>query len=343
MSLATGMRLGPYEILTPLGAGGMGEVYRASDTRLKRHVAIKILPAGLAGDPDRLARLQREAEILATLNNAHIAAIYGLEDAPAAGAGQTGMKALVMELVEGPTLAERIAEGKIPIDEAMPIARQIARALEAAHERGIIHRDLKPANIKAQDDGPVKVLDFGLAKLTDAGGSGIGRGDPSQSPTMTEVKAMTGIGTILGTAAYMSPEQARGRAVDKRTDIWAFGAVLYEMLTGRRAFEGDDIAETIAAVLKSTPDWSALPGDAPPNVVTLIQRCLDKDRNSRISDIAVARFLLEGGHTSSSGVTVPASTTTAIHVPRPATALNWRPIVPWALAALLVGALAGWL
>src|SRR5262245_15514115 len=343
MSLTSGTRLGPYEILSPLGAGGMGEVYRATDTRLKRQVAIKILPAALAADPDRLARFQREAEVLASLNNAHIAAIYGLEDAPASSPGQPGMKALVMELVEGPTLAERIAEGKIPIDEATPIAMQIARALEAAHERGIIHRDLKPANIKVQDDGPVKVLDFGLAKLTDAGASGISRGDPAQSPTMADVTAMTGMGVILGTAAYMSPEQARGRAVDKRTDVWAFGAVLYEMLTGRRAFEGDDIAETIAAVMKSTPDWSALPPDAPANVVTLIQRCLDKDRNSRIGDMAVARFLLEGDRTNASGANAPAPVTTAIQVAGPATSPRRQKTAPWVLAALFAGALAGWL
>jgi Tol biopolymer transport system component len=342
MPLTSGTRLGPYEVLTPLGAGGMGEVYRATDTRLKRQVAIKILPAALAADPDRLARFQREAEILASLNNAHIAAIYGLEDAPASAPGQTGMKALVMELVEGPTLAERIAEGQIPIDEATPIAVQVARALEAAHDRGIIHRDLKPANIKVRDDGPVKVLDFGLAKLTDSGASGIGRGDPSQSPTMAEMTAMTGIGTILGTAAYMSPEQARGRAVDKRTDVWAFGAVLYEMLTGTRAFEGDDIAETIAAVLKSTPDWSALPADVPPNVVTLIQRCLDKDRNTRIGDMAVARFLLEGSHATTSSVTAPAPATAA-RIASPAPESGWRRIVPWTLAALLAGTLVGWL
>ena len=237
MPLSDGTRVGPYDILAPLGAGGMGEVYRATDTRLKRQVAVKILPAALAADPDRLARFQREAEVLASLNHPHIAAIYGLEDGPSAGAGQAGVKALVMELVDGPTLADRIAQGPLPIDEALTIARQIAEALEAAHEQGIIHRDLKPANIKVREDGTVKVLDFGLAKLTEAGAGRDGRENLSQSPTLTSPAAMTGMGVILGTATYMSPEQARGRPVDKRTDVWAFGAVLYEMLTGVRAFE----------------------------------------------------------------------------------------------------------
>ena len=214
-----------------------------------------------------------------------------------------------MELVEGPTLADRIAQGPIPIDEALPIARQIAEALEAAHEQGIIHRDLKPANIKVREDGTVKVLDFGLAKLTEAGAAGrAGQSDPSQSPTLTSPAAMTGMGMILGTAAYMSPEQARGRAVDKRTDVWAFGAVLYEMLTGARAFDGEDITDVIAEVVKTTPNWTALPADVPPHVVTLIQRCLEKDRNARIGDIAVARFLL-AGH-----ATLAASPAAATHV-----------------------------
>ena len=299
MPLSGGTRLGPYDILAPLGAGGMGEVYRATDTRLKRQVAVKILPAALAADPDRLARFQREAEVLASLNHPHIAAIYGLEDAPSTGSGQAGVKALVMELVDGPTLADRIAQGPIPIDEALAIARQIAEALEAAHEQGIIHRDLKPANIKVREDGTVKVLDFGLAKFTEPGAVREGPEDLSQSPTLTSPAAMTGMGVILGTATYMSPEQARGRAVDKRTDVWAFGAVLYEMLTGRRAFDGDDITEVIAAVVKTTPNWTALPADLPPPVVTLIQRCLEKDRKARIGDIAVARFLLADNATLS--------------------------------------------
>jgi eukaryotic-like serine/threonine-protein kinase len=300
-------KLGPYDIVGPLGAGGMGEVYRATDTRLKRQVAIKILPAGLAMDPDRLGRFQREAELLASLNHPNIASVYGLEDS-------NGVKALVMELIEGPTLADRIRQGPIPIDEALPIARQIAAALEAAHEQGIIHRDLKPANIKVRDDGTVKVLDFGLAKLTDptgAGRSGGSGGPNSDAPTMTS-PAATAMGMILGTAAYMSPEQARGRVVDKRTDVWAFGAVLYEMLTGTRAFEGEDIAETIASVMKTTPNWSALPADVPPQIITLVQRCLEKDRNARIGDIAVARFLLSDHATFSIAPTVATASTTSV-------------------------------
>ena len=330
MSLSDGTRLGPYDILAPLGAGGMGEVFRATDRKLKRQVAVKILPPALAADPDRLARFQREAEVLASLNHPHIAAIYGLEEADR-------VKALVMELVEGPTLADRIAQGPIPIDEALPIARQIAEALEAAHEQGIIHRDLKPANIKVREDGTVKVLDFGLAKLTEGGGVGrAGQNNMSQSPTLTSPAAMTGMGVILGTAAYMSPEQARGRAVDKRTDIWAFGAVLYEMLTGARAFDGEDITDMMAAVVKTTPNWTALPADVPSHVVTLIQRCLEKDRNARIGDIAVARFLL------SEHSTLAASPPLATHVAG-ATASRWRHTMAWVLAAVLAGTLVGWL
>src|SRR4051794_20295643 len=227
----------------------MGEVYRAADTRLKRQVAIKVLAAAGTTDPDRLARFQREAEGLATLNHPNIAQIYGLEDAD-------GVRALVMELVEGPTLADRITQGAIPIDEALRIAKQIAEALEAAHEQGIIHRDLKPANIKVRQDSTVKVLDFGLAKALEPT-SAIGM-DVTASPTITTPAMMTGVGVILGTAAYMSPEQAKGRPADKRSDIWAFGCVLFEMLSGRRAFEGEDVSDTVANVLKTDPDWSAL-------------------------------------------------------------------------------------
>ena len=224
MSLAPGTRIGPYEVAGPLGAGGMGEVYRATDTKLKRQVAIKILPPSLAADAGRLARFQREAEVLASLNHPHIAAIYGLEES-------AGITALVMELVEGDDLSQRIARGAIPIDEALPIAKQIAEALEAAHEQGIVHRDLKPANIKVRADGTVKVLDFGLAKALDPAAASSPQA--MNSPTITS-PAMTQAGMILGTAAYMAPEQARGTAVDKRADVWAFGVVLYEMLTGRR-------------------------------------------------------------------------------------------------------------
>jgi serine/threonine protein kinase len=292
MSLAIGSRLGACEITGLLGAGGMGEVYRARDTKLNRDVALKVLPESFAGDPDRLARFEREAHVLASLNHSHIAAIYGVEDS-------TTVKALVMELVEGSTLAERIAQGPIPIEEAIPIARQIAVALEAAHEQGVIHRDLKPANVKVRDDGTVKVLDFGLAKLAESIAP-VERApiSSSQSPTLASPLTAAGIGVILGTAAYMSPEQARGRAVDKRTDVWAFGALLYEMLTGKRAFAGEDLAEIIASVVKTTPEWSALGADVPPDIVSLIKGCLEKDRHARIGDMAVARFVLSqvGSH-----------------------------------------------
>ncbi len=324
MPLSTGTRLGSYEIVAPLGAGGMGEVYRALDTRLKRQVAIKVLPSAVAADGARLARFQREAEVLASLNHPHIAAVYGLEDLPAG-------KALVMELVEGQTLADRIARAPVPIDEALAIAGQIAEALEAAHEQGIVHRDLKPANISVREDGTVKVLDFGLAKLADPGASR--EGDPEQSPTITS-GAMTGIGIILGTAAYMSPEQARGRAVDKRTDVWAFGAVLYEMLARRRAFEGESVTDTIAAVVKSTPEWSALPPDVPPHVVTLVQRCLEKDRKLRIGDMAVARFLLT--HGADLGALPSPGRIAATR------ASLWRRLLPVAVAAGLAGFAIGW-
>jgi serine/threonine protein kinase len=252
MMLSAGTRLGSYEILSTLGAGGMGEVYRARDTKLNRDVALKILPDAVAGDPSRFARFTREAQTLAALNHPNIAHIHGLEES-------NGVRALVMELVEGEDLAARIARGPIPIADALSIAKQIAEALEAAHEQGIIHRDLKPANIKVRDDGTVKILDFGLAKALDPVGSAP---TASQSPTIT-TPAMTQAGIILGTAAYMSPEQARGKTADRRADIWAFGVVLFEMLTGRRAFEGNDISVTLASVLKTDPDWKALPPATP--------------------------------------------------------------------------------
>src|SRR5580765_7063717 len=261
----------------------MGQVYRAMDTTLGRQVAIKILPDAFAADPERLARLEREAKTLASLNHPHIAAIYGFEKSG-------GLHALVMELVEGEDLSQRIARGAIPLDEALPIAKQIADALEAAHEQGIIHRDLKPANIKVRDDGTVKVLDFGLAKAMEpAAGSSPSM---SMSPTITTPAMMTGVGMILGTAAYMSPEQAKGRVADKRSDVWAFGCVLYEMLTGQRTFDGEDVSDTLAAVLRAEPDWTALPEDVPLAIRTLLQRCLVKDRAHRITDVAVAKFLL---------------------------------------------------
>src|SRR5262245_48359214 len=281
--LTPGSRLGPYEILSALGAGGMGEVYRATDTNLKRQVAIKVLPQTVAADPERLARFQREAEVLAALNHPNIAHIHGLEKSE-------GAFALVIELIEGPTLADRIAKGAVPIDEALPIAKQIAAALEAAHAQGIIHRDPKPANIKVRSDGTVKVLDFGLAKAMEP--TSAMSPHVSQSPTITTPAMMTGIGVILGTAAYMSPEQAKGRTADKRSDIWAFGCVLYEMLTGTRAFEGEDVTDTLAAVLRGDPDWTALPADTPSSTRILLKRCLAKDRKQRIADISIAHFLL---------------------------------------------------
>jgi serine/threonine-protein kinase len=283
MALTIGSRLGPYEVVAAIGAGGMGEVYRARDTKLNRDVALKILLATVATDPERLARFAREAQVLAALNHPHIAHVYGIEDS-------TGVSALVMELVDGPTLADRIAEGPIPVGEALDIARQIVEALEAAHEQGIVHRDLKPANIKIRDDGTVKVLDFGLAKAFDTGAGS----NPSvtASPTITTPAMMTGVGVILGTAAYMSPEQAKGRAADKRSDIWSFGCVLYEMLSGVRAFEGEDISDTLANVLKTEPDWNALPSTVPSHIRDLLRQSLQKDRKQRIGDIAVARYVL---------------------------------------------------
>jgi Tol biopolymer transport system component len=282
MALNSGTRFGNCEILHSIGRGGMGEVYRARDTRLDRDVAVKVLPESVIADPDRLARFEREAKVLASLNHPHIGAIYGIEEA-------AGVRALILELVEGPTLAERIARGPIPLDEAMPIARQIAEALEAAHENGVIHRDLKPANIKVRPDGVVKVLDFGLAKALEAS-----PGDPalSQAPTLTS-PAATRMGVILGTAAYMSPEQAKGNPVDKRTDIWAFGCVLFEMLTGKRPFDGSDVSDVLAYVLTQQPDFAALPEDAPAAVRRLIRRCLEKDSKRRLRDIGEARVELE--------------------------------------------------
>jgi eukaryotic-like serine/threonine-protein kinase len=244
--------VGPYRILDKLGEGGMGEVYRAHDSKLHRDVAIKTLPESMARDPDRLARFEREAQVLAALNHPHIAGIYGLEMAG-------GVQALVLELVEGPTLAQRLEHGALPVDEAIDIGRQVADALEAAHEQGIIHRDLKPANIKLRPDGTVKVLDFGLAKALEPATT---LSPLANSPTLTS-PAMTRAGVILGTAAYMSPEQARGRVLDRRTDVWSFGCVLYECLTGQRAFPGDTVSDNIANILHTDPDWSALPATTP--------------------------------------------------------------------------------
>ena len=273
----------------------MGQVYRARDTKLNRDVAIKVLPDSFASDADRLARFTREAQTLASLNHPNIAQIHGLEESD-------GVRALVMELVEGDDLSQRIARGAIPLDEALPIARQIAEALEAAHEHGIIHRDLKPANIKVREDGVVKVLDFGLAKLAQASGSGLQAPEGlSQSPTITSPAMMTGVGMILGTAAYMSPEQARGKSVDKRADIWAFGCVLYEMLTGQRAFPGEDVTDTLAAVVKLDPKWDAVGGAVPPTVLQLLRACLQKDQKQRVRDIGDVRLALDGAFETTAG------------------------------------------
>ena len=269
--------IGHYRITAKLGEGGMGAVYRATDTKLNREVAVKVLPSAFAQDPDRMARFEREAHVLASLNHPGIAAIYGVEEG-----------ALILELVEGPTLAERIAQGAFPIDEALPIARQIADALDYAHEKGIVHRDLKPANIKITPEGRVKVLDFGLAKAL---GNEPATAGPTSSPTLTMRATMAG--TIIGTAAYMAPEQARGATVDRRTDIWAFGVVLYEILTGRPMFTGDSVSDVVAAVLRAEPDWNALPPDTPASVRGLLRRCLCKDRKKRLRDIGDALLDLD--------------------------------------------------
>jgi serine/threonine-protein kinase len=280
MTLAAGTRLGRYEIRSKIGEGGMGEVYRASDLKLNREVAIKVLPGTFLNDAERLARFHREAQVLASLNHTNIATIYGVEE-------EDGIRALVMELVEGPTLADRIAAGPMPLDETLPIARQIAEALEVAHERNIIHRDLKPANGKVTNDGVVKVLDFGLAKVFSDNSPEV---DLSNSPTLLKG---TEAGVILGTAPYMSPEQARGRAVDKRSDIWAFGCVLLEMLTGRQAFTGETLTDTLAAVVRAEPDWNLLPPTTPQSIRTLLRRCLTKDPKQRLRDIGEARITIE--------------------------------------------------
>jgi eukaryotic-like serine/threonine-protein kinase len=291
MALSVGDRFGPYEVVGALGAGGMGQVYRARDSRLGREVALKILSDLVARDPERIARFEREARTLASLSHPNIAGIHGLEDSG-------GVQALVLELVEGPTLADRLVHGPMAVDEALAVARQIADALEAAHEVGIIHRDLKPANIKLRPDGTVKVLDFGLAKAIAAAHGAEGPGGAanlSHSPTITGPIGMTGVGVLLGTAAYMPPEQARGKPVDKRADIWAFGCVLFEMLTARRCFDGEDVSLTLAEVIKSEPDWKALPAGTPAAVRSTLKQCLQKDPKRRIRDIGDVRLALDAG------------------------------------------------
>ena len=298
----------------------MGQVYQATDTKLNRQVALKILPEAFATDPDRLARFQREAQVLASLNHPNIAQIHGIEESD-------GTRALVLELVEGPTLADRIAKGPIPLDEALPIAKQIAEALEAAHEAGVIHRDLKPANIKVRDDGTVKVLDFGLAKALDT----TPEGDPSQSPTLTA--AATQMGVILGTAAYMSPEQAKGKTADRRSDVWAFGAVLYEILSGRRAFIGEDVSDTLVSVFRDDPDWTRLSDDVPARVRQAIRVCLQKDPKQRVRDVAAVRLAMEGAFET----TVDAPTE-GVETARSAV---WQRPIPAALMALAIASVAG--
>ena len=308
----------------------MGEVYRAHDTRLKRDVALKILPESFAADPERIARFQREAEVLASLNHPHIAQIYGLEQS-------AGSQALVMELVEGETLADRIARGAVPVDEALPIAKQIAEALEAAHDQGIIHRDLKPANIKIAPDGNVKVLDFGLAKLAEAtptAAAGTAHSQLSMSPTITS-PVITRVGVLLGTAAYMSPEQAKGRAADKRSDIWAFGAVVYEMLTGRRPFEGEDVTDTLAFVITKQPEWNDLPESTPAAIRKLLRRCLEKDRKRRLADVADARLEIDEAQATSDQTVAPGSRGAS------PTSMWQRPAVVGAGALVLGALLAG--
>jgi len=329
-----GTRLGPYEITGKVGEGGMGEVWRATDTRLGREVALKLLPPAFSSEPDRLARFEREAKLLASLNHPNIATLFGLEEI-------TGQRVLAMELVEGEDLSERMKRGPIPLDEALPIARQIAEALEEAHGKGVVHRDLKPQNIKVTADGKVKVLDFGLAKAMDPeAGSGSGA-DLARSPTLmnspTLTSAGTKVGVILGTAAYMAPEQAKGHAVDKRADIWAFGVVLCEMLTGRRLFEGDSVPETLAGVLKGEIDLATLPAGTPQEIRQLLRRCLERKTKSRLHDIADARIVLDdvlAGRTETGGAPAEAGRKGV----KPGA--GWPVRLAWLGAGLALGALA---
>ena len=324
-----GSKLGPYEITAKLGEGGMGEVYRARDTRLEREVAIKVLPAAFTADPDRLARFEREAKLLAQLHHPNIASIFGLEESG-------GVRALVMELVEGPTLAERLEAGALPLDEVLSVTRQIAEALEEAHEKGIVHRDLKPQNVKLSREGKVKVLDFGLAKALDTPGSAadVARSPAlANSPTLTAVHR-TQLGVVLGTAAYMAPEQAAGKPTDRRADIWSFGVLLHEMLSGQRLFEGDSVAETLASVLKGEIDWKALPVATPPAIRRLLRRCLERRPRNRLHDIADARIVLD--EVASGTVDEGAAETIAPAPPRPPWLRSLRSLraLPWLVALL---------
>ena len=315
--LTTGTRLGPYEVVAAIGAGGMGEVYRARDTRLDRDVAIKIVPELFATDPERLARFEREAKTLASLNHPNIAQIHGIE-------GADIVRALVMEFVDGEDLAQRLARGPIPVSEALAIAGQVADALDAAHGRGIIHRDLKPANIKVRDDGTVKVLDFGLSKAIDPRSTSMS--DPSHSPTFTS--PATQLGVILGTAAYMAPEQAKGKTVDKRADIWAFGVVLFEMLSGRSPFAGETTTDVLSHIVSRDPDWDLLPPDTPPAVLQLIKRCLERDPKRRLRDMGDARF--------------DAAEAVPVSAPTKTSGLSVLPALIAGAVALAVGLAAGW-
>ena len=322
MALSVGARIGPYEVTGVLGAGGMGEVYLARDTRLGREVALKVLPAAFASDPDRLARFQREAQVLAALNHQNIAHIYGVEgDGPAAHEAGGDVRALAMELVEGETLLDHLARGPIPVSDVLRLLPQLIDALDTAHEHGIVHRDLKPANIKVREDGTLKVLDFGLAKALD---HDLASTATDNAPTIT-TPAMTRAGAILGTAAYMSPEQARGKRVDKRADIWAFGAVVFEMLSGRRPFDGETVTDTLAAIVTKEPDWTALPADTPAVLRRLLVRCLVKDPRQRLRDIGDARVELASALEAPGQVVERGSS---------ATRGGLRAALPWAVAAV---------
>ena len=327
MSLQPGTSLGSYSVTAKIGEGGMGEVYQARDTRLDRDVALKVLPEAFTSDPDRLARFEREAKVLASLNHPNIGSIYGLEEAD-------GVKALVLELIDGPTLADRIRQGPIPIDQALPIAKQIAEALEAAHGQGVIHRDLKPANVKVKDDGTVKVLDFGLAKAFQPEAS-----DPnlSMSPTISLTAAATQMGMVIGTAGYMAPEQAKGKVIDTRADVWAFGAVLYEMLTGVRPFAGDDVSETLARVIDREPDWATLPDDVPPVLGTFLRGCLEKNPRRRVQAIGDVRLAMDGAFDTEIGAPIEERAAPERRV--------WQRFVPLLILVLgvaVIAALAGW-
>jgi serine/threonine-protein kinase len=324
VGIAPGDRFGGFEVIAFIGAGGMGSVYQARDPALQRDVAIKVLPDSLADDPERLARFTREAQTLASISHPNIASVYGLEEAG-------GVRALIMELAPGEDLSQRIARGPLAVDEALPLAIQITEAVEAAHRHGVIHRDLKPANIKVSADGGVKVLDFGLAKALE---SPAAAADVSQSPTIT-TPAMTRAGVVLGTAAYMSPEQARGKPLDRCTDVWAFGCVLFEMLTARRAFSGDDVAETMAAIIRAEPDWQLLPPDTPPAARRVLKRCLQKNLRDRLPDIGAARLDLIDATAELSN---PASLRSVAERGRQGRAQAWR----WAAVALAGAALGAW-